>query len=385
LGEVAERVTRKNTKLESTLPLTISAQHGLIDQNTFFNKQVASKDVSGYFLVKNGEFAYNKSYSNGYPWGAIKRLDMYDMGVLSTLYIVFKPTDVESEFLAQHYETTNWHKQVSACAAEGARNHGLLNISPADFFNTNLAMPQEKSEQTAIGTFFRTLDDTITLRKRKLDGLKSLKKSYLQQMFPRNGETVPKVRFGGFEGKWTERKLGEMLVERNEQTFPSDKQPLVSFTVENGVTPKTERYNREFLVRDEQKKYKTTKYDDIVYNPANLKFGAIARNTYGNAVFSPIYVTFEVCETTLPSFIEMIVTNPNFIKRTLKYQEGTVYERMAVKPEDLLLFAIFLPSKEEQIAIGDFFQNLDEQITTQTQKVEQLQNLKKGFLQKMFI
>ena len=91
LGRVVERVTRKNKELKSTLPLTISAQEGLIDQNVFFNKSVASRDVSGYYLIYNGEFAYNKSYSNGYPWGAIKRLNRYDMGVLSTLYIIFKP------------------------------------------------------------------------------------------------------------------------------------------------------------------------------------------------------------------------------------------------------------------------------------------------------
>jgi len=183
LGEVVERVTRKNTKLESTLPLTISAQYGLIDQNEFFNKQVASKDVSNYFLVKKGEFAYNKSYSNGYPWGAIKRLDMYDVGVLSTLYIVFKPMEVESEFLVQYYETTNWHTQVSACAAEGARNHGLLNISPSDFFSTKLTMPKEKDEQIAIGKFFRNIDNQITTQQQKLTQLKQLKSAYLQKMF----------------------------------------------------------------------------------------------------------------------------------------------------------------------------------------------------------
>ncbi|WP_259743371.1 restriction endonuclease subunit S, partial [Lactococcus lactis] len=105
LSSIAERVTRKNKNNESTLPLTISAQDGLVDQNDYFNKQVASRDVTGYFLVKNGEFAYNKSYSNGYPWGAIKRLDKYEMGVLSTLYIVFKPTAINSQFLVSYYET----------------------------------------------------------------------------------------------------------------------------------------------------------------------------------------------------------------------------------------------------------------------------------------
>ncbi len=183
LSSIAERVTRKNKNNESTLPLTISAQDGLVDQNDYFNKQVASRDVTGYFLVKNGEFAYNKSYSNGYPWGAIKRLDKYEMGVLSTLYIVFKPTAINSQFLVSYYETTRWYREVSKNAAEGARNHGLLNISPNDFFNTLLTIPKSAEEQQQIGSFFKQLDDTIALHQRKLDLLKEQKKGYLQKMF----------------------------------------------------------------------------------------------------------------------------------------------------------------------------------------------------------
>ncbi|MBU7541780.1 restriction endonuclease subunit S [Lactococcus lactis] len=183
LSSIAERVTRKNKNNESTLPLTISAQDGLVDQNDYFNKQVASRDVTGYFLVKNGEFAYNKSYSNGYPWGAIKRLDKYEMGVLSTLYIVFKPTAINSQFLVSYYETTRWYREVSKNAAEGARNHGLLNISPNDFFNTSLTIPKSAEEQQQIGSFFKQLDDTIALHQRKLDLLKEQKKGYLQKMF----------------------------------------------------------------------------------------------------------------------------------------------------------------------------------------------------------
>ncbi|HZJ77256.1 MAG TPA: restriction endonuclease subunit S [Clostridia bacterium] len=385
LGEVAERVVRKNKNLESLLPLTISAQYGLIAQNEFFDKQIASRDVSGYFLVKKGEFAYNKSYSNGYPWGAVKRLDGYEMGVLSTLYIVFEPTDIDSEFLVQYYETSNWHTEVAIRAAEGARNHGLLNISPSDFFDTDLLIPTITEEQTAIGSFFRTLDDTITLHKRKLDGLKELKSGYLQVMFPQSGETVPRVRFNGFEGEWQERKLEEVLIERSILQYPTNKTPLVSFTVENGVTPKSDRYNREFLVKDKKKKYKFTKLNDIVYNPANLKFGAIARNQYGDAVFSPIYITFDVKEIATPSFVELIVTSSSFIKKSLVYQEGTVYERMAVKPEDFLTLKICLPTLPEQTAIGSFFRSLEEQITIQAEKVEQLKQLKAAYLQKMFV
>lgn len=170
LDEVVERITRKNENLESTLPLTISAQYGLIDQNEFFDKRIASKDVSGYYLIRKGEFAYNKSTSSDAPWGAIKRLDRYENGVLSTLYIVFKILDEDktsSDYLATYYSTELWHKGVQAIAAEGARNHGLLNITPADFFKTDLMLPTNISEQQKIGAYFKQLDHLITLHQRK--------------------------------------------------------------------------------------------------------------------------------------------------------------------------------------------------------------------------
>ena len=170
MGEVVERITRKNENLESTLPLTISAQYGLINQNEFFDKRIASKDVSGYFLVRNGEFAYNKSTSSDAPWGAIKRLDRYESGVLSTLYIVFKILDeskTSSDYIVTYYNTDLWHKGIQAIAAEGARNHGLLNVAPADFFETNLTMPKDYAEQQQIGSFFQQLDHLITLHQRK--------------------------------------------------------------------------------------------------------------------------------------------------------------------------------------------------------------------------
>ncbi|HEL1542993.1 TPA: restriction endonuclease subunit S [Streptococcus suis] len=196
--------------------------------------------------------------------------------------------------------------------------------------------------------------------------------------------TVPRLRFPGFTDAWKQRKLGEVLKERNESRSPSADVPLVSFTVENGVTPKTERYNREFLVRDENKKYKFTQLDDIVYNPANLKFGAIARNKYGAAVFSPIYVTYGVLSEAHPLFVELIVTSTNFIQRALRYQEGTVYERMAVKSFDLLRSEILLPALPEQEAIGNFFSDLDQLITLHQRKLDDVKELKKALLQKMF-
>ena len=197
----------------------------------------------------------------------------------------------------------------------------------------------------------------------------------------------PQLRFEGFTDDWEERRLSEVLRERNNQQPQSMEYPLVSFTVENGVTPKTDRYEREQLVVGDKssKKYKVTVLNDIVYNPANLKFGAISRNKYGNAVFSPIYVTFLVNnDVTMPEFIEMLITRKDFIKRALKYQQGTVYERQSVSPENLLSMNLYLPGKLEQEKIGTFFKHLDDTISLQQCKLDLLKEQKKGYLQKMF-
>ena len=186
LGELVDRVVRKNINNESTLPLTISAQYGLVDQITYFNNRVASRDVSNYYLVLNGEFAYNKSTSDGYPFGAVKRLDLYEKGVLSTLYIVFAPKkeqQIDSDYLTVFFDTDRWHKGVAERAAEGARNHGLLNISAEDFFDIDLSVPKDIVEQKQIGAFIRQLDHLITLHQRELEKLQNIKKSMLEKMF----------------------------------------------------------------------------------------------------------------------------------------------------------------------------------------------------------
>ena len=183
LSEIVDRVTRKNTGLISELPLTISAQYGLVDQLTFFNKTIAGVNLEAYYLLKNGEFAYNKSYSSGYPLGAIKRLDKYDAGLLSTLYICFSPrNNVDSDFLTQYFESTKWHKQIVNISGEGARNHGLLNIAVGDFFNTEHILPC-KEEQQQIATLLYSLDNMIDLSTRKVDSLNEQKKELMKRMF----------------------------------------------------------------------------------------------------------------------------------------------------------------------------------------------------------
>ena len=188
LYEFATRVTRKNKDNVSNLPLTISAQYGLVDQVSFFNKTVASKDMSGYYLLKNGEFAYNKSYSNDYPWGAIKRLDLYDMGCLSTLYICFKTNDniVNSNYLVHYFESSKWHKQVADIAGEGARNHGLLNIVVNDFFNTKHAVPTIEN-QIKIAGFLNLIEKRIQTQIKIINDYKILKNHIIKSFIKQNG------------------------------------------------------------------------------------------------------------------------------------------------------------------------------------------------------
>jgi type I restriction enzyme, S subunit len=183
LGNFSERVTRKNSDLVTKRPLTISAQHGLIDQVEFFNKTVASENLTGYYLLNKGEFAYNKSYSNGYPLGAIKRLDDHENGALSTLYICFKPKDnVISDFLVHYFDSTQWYKEVSLICVEGARNHGLLNVSVSEFFDTLHYLPCIE-EQLKIAKFFDNINQKIKLYEQTLKNLQDQKQAFMQQMF----------------------------------------------------------------------------------------------------------------------------------------------------------------------------------------------------------
>ena len=182
LSNISERITRRNSELESELPLTISAELGLVNQLDYYNFRVASKDISSYYLIYNGEFAYNKSTSLDAPYGAIKRLDHYPNGALSTLYIVFNIVDANSEFIKYYFETYYWHKHIYKIAQEGARNHGLLNLNVTDFFDMDLKIPSLE-EQEKIGTFFKNLDEKIEKEQDLLDKYKSMKKSLLQKMF----------------------------------------------------------------------------------------------------------------------------------------------------------------------------------------------------------
>ena len=182
LGDISERMTTKNTERNENV-LTISAQHGLVGQLDFFNKSVAATDLSGYYLLKKDDFAYNKSYSAGYPMGAIKRLKLYEKGVVSTLYICFTfKTDVSLSYMEQYFESGKHNRQIEKVAQEGARNHGLLNIGVGDFFNTEIFLPSIP-EQTKIAKFLSAIDDKINNTQNQIDKAEVWKKGLMQQMF----------------------------------------------------------------------------------------------------------------------------------------------------------------------------------------------------------
>ena len=197
---------------------------------------------------------------------------------------------------------------------------------------------------------------------------------------------IPKIRFKGFTEPWEQRKLGEILERRVEQRQQSGEYPRLAFASGQGVIPLNERKtnNREQLTKDEfTKKYLVTELDDIVYNPANVKYGAIDRNKCGRGLISPIYVTFTTSE--IPGFIERIVTSHDFQQKALRFEEGTVTKRQSVNPEDFVTIDILVaPQKEEQRKISEYFDSLDKIITLHQRKCDDTKELKKYMLQKMF-
>ena len=184
LSDFATRVTRKNGG-QSDIPLTISAQYGLIDQRDFFSKTVASADMSGYYLLRSGEFAYNRSTSNDYPFGSIKRLELYPMGAVSTLYLCFRVKDdiVLSDLAKWYFESSQWHRGVNEICAEGARNHGLLNVPTDGFFNTVHTLPSDPEEQLAIASYLSLFQARLDSAQAVLEKLLRIRSGLMQRLF----------------------------------------------------------------------------------------------------------------------------------------------------------------------------------------------------------
>lgn len=358
LYEFATRVTRKNKDNVSNLPLTISAQYGLVDQVSFFNKTVASKDMSGYYLLKNGEFAYNKSYSNDYPWGAIKRLDLYDMGCLSTLYICFKTNDniVNSNYLAHYFESSKWHKQVADIAGEGARNHGLLNIAVNDFFNTKHAVPTIEN-QIKIAGFLDLIEKRIQTQIKIIDDYNSLKMGIYNWMFKENCADY-KLKQLAYIVK------GDQI--NNDQLLSNG-----SYYMMNGGTSPSgylDSYN-------------------VSENTISISEGG---NSCGYVQFnsSPFWSGGHCY--TIQNVNSALIEN-KYLYHYLKHKEKEIMNLRIgtglpnIQKKDLENFTIFVPSLLIQRKNLALFEMLDEKICILNEELERLKMQKKYLLRNMFI
>ena len=257
-----------------------------------------------------------------------------------------------------------------------ANGISVLGISKNNIANLDVRLPS-KEEQEKISSFLRAIDKKIELLEKKYKNSLNLKNSIFENLLNRT------YSFKNSSKNWEEIKLSSILKERKEFADKKSNYPHVTLSKE-GILPKTEEYNRDFLVKDENKKYKVTHLNDICYNPANLKFGVITLNKFGSAIFSPIYVTFEV-KNANTEFVAYNLIRSNFINKIRKYEEGTVYERMAVKPSDFLKGNILLPPLEEQEKISHILNNLNKQLILIQKEQELITSFKKSLLQKMFI
>ena len=371
LGDFTERVKRKNKYNLSKLPLTISAKYGLVDQITFFNKIVASTDMSNYYLLKKGEFAYNKSYSNDYPWGAIKRLDNYEQGVLSALYICFTTQDnVESDFILQYFESPKWHKSVSEIAVEGARNHGLLNISVQDFFQTYHYVPKEKKEQTKIATLLYLIDERISTQNKIIEDLKKLKSAIIEIEYSSKTKTSSHI--------------GDFIVQTSKRNKDNAIQTVLSVSNRQGFIQQSEQFENRCVASDDTSNYKIVERNDFAFNPARINVGSIARLiTFEKGIVSPMYICFRTKGCATPEYLDYFFESKLFFTEIQKRLEGSV--RQCLSYESLCNIPLPLFSIAVQHKIGKQLFKLTQKIKLETDFLEILHKQKQYLLRQMFI
>lgn len=291
----------------------------------------------------------------------------------------------EPEFL--HYSMfSDWYRRFLRVGTTGG-NGAICNLNKIELAKNKIFVSKYKCEKTKISNLFVNLDNNIKTLHKKIASLKQLKSACLISMFPQQGETVPRVRFKGFDGEWKNIKLKDILVERHEMSTITFFLPQLSFTISEGVIkPENRKTNkRDFLIKDKKnKKYIVTKIGDIIYNPANVVFGAIHRNNLCDGVVSPIYKIFYSEEDT--KFVECIVRNPAFINKLTLYTEGTVTKLKTLKPESFLDMEVCITNdKAEQHQIASYFRQLDIQISEQEKRLEKLKQIKAACLDKMFV
>ena len=332
-----------------------------------------------YYIVSPNSFAYNPARINV---GSIGYQNTGKNVIVSSLYEIFKTSDdVDDRLLWHWFKSPDFQKLIWQLQEGGVRLY---------FYYDKLCMGEVSlpslEEQRKIGKFFDTLDNLITLHQRKFEKLTNVKKSMLEKMFPQNGSSYPEIRFKGFTDAWEQRKVGNLLIERNQQAPMSDEYPLMAFIANEGVAPKGERYDRSALVTDTVSKlYKKTEKGDFIYSSNNLETGSIGLNKYGKACISPVYSILEPTGIADSDFLGRRLVRKDFINAMVKWRQGVIYGQWRIHESDFLKIEITVPSVEEQRKIGAYLDQLDNLITLHQRELEKLQNIKKSMLEKMFV
>ena len=387
LSEIGTKVTEKNKNNLYNEPLTNSAEMGIISQKEYFDHEVVNENnLDGYYVVRNDDFVYNPRVSVTAPVGPINRNRLGRNGVMSPLYTVFRTHDIDTLYLEHYFKTTSWHRFMKLNGDSGAR-FDRFTISSAQFMEMPIPYPNVK-EQQKIGQYFDILDNLITLHQRKCDETKELKKYMLQNMFPQNGKKTPEIRFAGFTDDWEQRKLNEIAEKVTEKNKNSIYREPFTNSAEIGIISQKEYFEREVVNEENLDGYYVVRDDDFVYNPrvsVTAPVGPINRNRLGrNGVMSPLYTVFRTHDinTLYLEYYFKTARWHRFMK--LNGDSGARYDRFTIASSLFMEMPIPYPDLEEQLKIGQYFENLDSLITLHQRKCDELKEVKKYMLQNMF-
>lgn len=364
LSDVLDIVTKRNgEKYGKEEVLSVSDEYGCINQIKFQGRSFAGEDISNYKIVDTGDIIYTRSPLKSKPYGIIKVVGD-EIGIVSPLYIVNKVKEGNnSQFIYRVFDSPEkTNKYLSPLVRKGAKN--TMNISNDEWLSGKIDVAPSYEEQYQIGLYFDHLDHFITLHQRKCEQTKKLKKYMLQKMFPQNGAKVPEIRFDGFTYDWEQRKLGDVFEQTLNLVNPKeDEIELWSLTVEDGLTKKSDRYNREFLVKKDDN-FKEVRPGDIVYNPMNMTLGAVGYNGMAKSVaVSGYYTTMVAKENYDTYYINTWLKSPQAIRLYRTYATGSLIEKQRVQFPTLSIIPVTFPKYEEQIKIGSYFHSIDNLIT----------------------
>ena len=338
------------------------------------SKVPLSSEPGEEFLLQNGDIVFVRSNGSRNLVGRNLLVYPNDKKVSYSGFCIRYRTN-NSDLVAPEYLNFIFDSGVLKKKLE-KENQGsnIKNLNQDILSDLTVAFPSDKKEQANILQILSLQNKTIGLKEKLLTEKQRQKKYLMQQLL------TGKKRLPGFDSEWKKTKLKKLLRERKTYSPKGMEYPHVTLSTE-GIYAKGERYDRDHLVKSEEKGYKITHKGDICYNPANLKFGVICINNFGDAIFSPIYVTFEVIGNVSSEYLSNYLMRWDFIKAVRKYEEGTVFERMAVKPEDFLKYETLLPPYEEQVAIAEILAVADKEIDLRRQELEQEKQKKKALMQ----